>query len=75
VRRGAYHDRASIRIGSAPDRLNKQEKLFGEHGLQLLKIDFRFLAPSDGANDSFKLPLAASASQAGEPCNILDKPD
>jgi hypothetical protein len=42
VRRGAYHDRASIRIGSAPDRLNKQEKLFGEHESELLQIDCAF---------------------------------
>jgi hypothetical protein len=31
VPRSAYHDRASIRMGSAPERLNEQHELFGKH--------------------------------------------
>lgn len=31
VRRSAYHARASIRVGLAPECLHQQEKFFGEH--------------------------------------------
>ena len=34
VRRGAYHSRATVRVGPAPQCLDHQEELLGEHGNQ-----------------------------------------